>query len=261
MTRQFQFEGDDASYIIYLETRVVELESKLRARCPKDQLRRTEHNLDAFLGKIPHLRDWTNISYDSPANNKKILEALIGHGIHLRADTTLEPDEPDMKTLLDRYTKLTINASVENEFLQCLKYFRELVLVSLFAVALKVVCPDDTDAVFDRMRDYMTSQEKTKDTKQNDRKVTEKTLKKHIQGAIWANRMIFALSLSPWGSKSSFCFFIGKRLAKVVYGYIANRKKPGNRFRSMRATPSCRSPGNISYNAWKKSRSIRLIRD
>jgi hypothetical protein len=84
----------------------------------------------------------------------------------------------------------------EGDFYRMLACFRELVFVSLCAVAMKVA--NNTASVYDVMRSYSGS------------KAKEKYLKKLIQGAIWANRTIFALSSLPWGSKCSSCFFIGQ---------------------------------------------------
>ncbi|KAJ5291431.1 hypothetical protein N7478_000682 [Penicillium angulare] len=215
MRREFEYEGDDASYIRFLEAKVRELQSKLERGRPSNQRTRTRRNLDVFLGNIPYPSDWARLGHDSPENSTRILKALIGRGIHLRGGSVV-PGDPDMKNLLRQYTHLTIQTNVEDEFLQCLAHFRELVLVSLFAVNLGVVNlgvvnPDDTHTIYDIMRVYMESQQKTKKTKATHNKktpMTEKTLRKRIQGALWANRMIFALSQSPWGSKCSLCFFV-----------------------------------------------------
>ena len=74
--------------------------------------------------------------------------------------------------------------------------FHELVFMSFCAVALKTV--DDADSVFEVMRSYSGSE------------AQEKHLIKLVRGAIWANRSIFALSKTSWGSAGSSAFLVGK---------------------------------------------------
>ena len=244
-SRRIQFQGDDASYIRFLEARIFELESKLQSNRralnqgsqesthpsepsyePCNQIRgleviechpqlahtvsekkdsgdatrlRWQSNLDDLLEDIPRPCDWAHLGHASQLKSTRILNTLIRGAAtyHSKGKSVLErpSEEPSIITLLHHYRDLTIHASLEGEFLRRLACFRELVFVSLCAVALKV--EDDKAGVFEVMRSYIGS------------KAQEKHLMKQIRGAVWANSTIFALSKSAWGSKCSFCFFLG----------------------------------------------------
>lgn len=253
--RRIQFQGDDASYIRFLEAKILELESALclpaqQQVCPqigrppisrdvsppsrhlqtyneagdhpqhlkvieyhpnpanpasgrktllgKAKLR-WQSNLDDFLAKVPNFENRMYYRDDSVARNREILRVLVRGDVAIH-ETTESFSRKASKLegiipILHQYCDFTVNASPEGEFYRKLACFRELVFVSFCAVALKVV--SDTASVYEVMRSYTGS------------KAQGKHLIKLVRGAIWANRSIFALSKSPWGSKCSDCFFIG----------------------------------------------------
>lgn len=254
--RQIQFEGDDASYVRFLEAKVFELESSLHCafqqrshpptvqsvvtrassrdshdhNCPDEagnqsadlqvieynpsqvssatgkrifngQTRaRWQSNLDLFLAKIPSLDHWRSqepeLSRQSRITLKILVQGDASSHEKTKASSPMSSESVSIIPILSQYCDFTMNMSPEGDFYRKLACFHELVFMSFCAVALKTV--DDADSVFEVMRSYSGSE------------AQEKHLIKLVRGAIWANRSIFALSKTSWGSAGSSAFLVGK---------------------------------------------------
>jgi hypothetical protein len=149
--------------------------------------------------QIPDLEHWKSHEHESWRKSRKILGILV-----LDDASTHETLEDSSRTLselvgiipiLHWYCNIMMKTSSEGDFYKKLARFQELVFVSLCAVALKNV---DAARVYEVMRSYSGST------------AQERHLRKLVRGAIWANRSIFALSKTRWGSKCSEVFFVGK---------------------------------------------------
>ena len=166
--------------------------------CRRGTKLRWQSSLDNFLSKIPLLSKWGS-GGQSPLEKRKISALVRGHAFPDEAsEDPLQsvPTEQDVLPILAKFGEFTTSTKPDGEFCRRLARFRELIFVSFCAVVLKT----DINAaeVYEIMRNYSGS------------KAEDKHLQKLISGAKWANRTIFALSKTRWGSQSWEVFFVGK---------------------------------------------------
>lgn len=168
--------------------------------CRGETRLRWQSSLDRFLAKIPDLGTWKSRDHESLAKTRRVLRILV------QGDTSFQESSKVLSSselitiipILHQYRDFTMNTCYEGDFHRKLACFRELVFMSLCAVALEMV--ENAGSVYDVMRSYSGS------------KAQEKHLKKLVRGAIWANRSISALSKSDWGPECSEVVFVGEDL-------------------------------------------------
>lgn len=164
---------------------------------------RVQSEFGTFLDNLPLdlWKDW--VSPVDEAQRRDILRGLVQdyafhattHGPSDKApEASYTSSGPvDMIPILHQYGIFTMRSSGLDRKLAC---FRELVFVSMCAVALRI--SGDRDRVYEVMRTFRGS-----DT-------GSKHLGKLICGAKWANRAISLLSQTKWASRSWEVIFAGE---------------------------------------------------
>lgn len=162
------------------------------------------YRLEQFIAKIPSLEDWT---YDERLSRDQVLKIRCRKVLGIPDDSHLSFCEATSASsqrfeangiiaVLHQYRNLTERTSQLAGNYQKVACFQELIFMSLCAVASQT--SENITTVYQAMRLY-------KDSNSH-----EKHLKKFIRGAIWANRLIFALSKTSWAPECSNVFFVGK---------------------------------------------------
>ncbi|KAJ5974757.1 hypothetical protein N7481_008464 [Penicillium waksmanii] len=163
--------------------------------CRRGPKLRWQTEMDNFLSKIPLLSKW---AHHQPSLKDKVPEFVQGRtfSVKLSGDPSqVSLSEVSVLPNLAKFCDFAVSTNPNGGFYRKVACFRELVFVSFCNVVLKMG-HDEAD-VHKIMRNYSGS------------KADEKHLRKLIAGAKWANRAIFALSKTCWGSKSWEVFFAG----------------------------------------------------
>ena len=178
---------------------------------------RWQSDLNGLLAKVPPLDYWRSHKKELSEKSRITLEVLAQADISLYQTPIVPPrtysGPVDLVPILHQYCNFAMKTSPEGDFYCKLTCFRELVFMSFCAVALKVA--DNAASVFKVMREYSGSE------------TQEKHLIKLTRGAIWANRSIFALSGTQWGSDCSDVFLLGKSEQQLIFVSINNFLKAG----------------------------------
>lgn len=167
-------------------------------RTPNDTQIRRQSALDALLEKIPTLSKLRSAEYDLPRRNHDVLKGLgiIDYRIHEVPEST---QNVDIISILHRFSNLVSNIGSEKAFLAKMACFRELVFMSLCAVALTLELENGTARVYDIMRSFIGSE------------VQEKYLRKLLRGTTWAHELISTLSTKDWAPGCSYVLFLGSQ--------------------------------------------------
>ncbi|KAJ5283296.1 hypothetical protein N7505_001276 [Penicillium chrysogenum] len=170
-----------------------------------DSAKQQWNRLDSFassLSDIPetsHWKMWTSTSED---RRKDIVLSLVSGLAFPNGDNPIAHELPAPISILLEYSKSMEPAepkcaSAKSEGKRPFTYFQELIFCSMCAVALEFT---PQEVVFEVMKSVFQSDAKSK------------TLRARIHGAKWANRAIYHLSRTEWGSRSWDLIYAGYEL-------------------------------------------------
>ncbi|CRL22235.1 unnamed protein product [Penicillium camemberti] len=174
---------------------------------PTKPTQRKRNHLSLFtslVSNLPESSDWKNWASINETQRKDIVFCLASGIAVPKNDSHIASDQPTtIPILLKKYAtsmepvemKRTSAGSVANSPFAC---FKELLFCSLCAVALEVM---PKEIVFQYMQSVFRCDAQSK------------SLRGRVRGAKWANRAIYLLSSTNWGSCSwDIIYIAGKRV-------------------------------------------------
>lgn len=172
---------------------------------PTKPTQRKRNHLSLFtslVSNLPESSDWKNWASINETQRKDIVFCLASGIAVPKNDSHIASDQPTtIPILLKKYAtsmepvemKRTSAGSVANSPFAC---FKELLFCSLCAVALEVM---PKEIVFQYMQSVFRCDAQSK------------SLRGRVRGAKWANRAIYLLSSTNWGSCSWDIIYIGMK--------------------------------------------------
>lgn len=155
------------------------------------------------LPRTSHWKMWTSTSEDQ---RKKIVLSLVSGLAFPNGDNPIAPELPAHISILLEYGKSIKPteqkcASVKSAKKRPFVCFQELIFCSMCAVALEVT---PKEVVFEAMQSVFQSDAESK------------SLRTRIHGAKWANRAVYLLSRTEWGSRSWDLIYAGMKYIRSL---------------------------------------------
>lgn len=168
---------------------------------PTQKKRNRLSSFISSVGNLPESSHWNNWASISETQRKKIVFSLISGLTFPNLANPIASEHPaPISILLEYGTSMEPAelkyASAKSAAMRPFACFQELIFCSLCAVALEVTSKKN---VFQAMQSVFRSD------------AEPKSLRARIRGAKWANRAIYLLSRTNWGSCSWDIIYVGKK--------------------------------------------------
>lgn len=166
---------------------------------PTQKKRNRLSSFISSVGGLPESSHWKSWASINETQRKNIVFSLVSGLAFPNEEKRIASEQPaPISILLEYGTSMkpaeTKYGSAKSAALRPFACFQELIFCSLCAVALEVTSKEN---VFQAMRSVFRSD------------AEPKSLRARIRGAKWANRAVYLLSLTKWGSCSWDIIYVG----------------------------------------------------